>query len=791
MIRNYLKTAFRSLVRNKVHSFINIAGLSVGLVCSLFILLWVQNELSMDAFHKNGKNLYQVYERQYYDNKVNGQYYTPGLLAAELKREVPEIVYSSSATFYEQHTFKVGDKILQVDGGAADADFFKMFSFPLLQGNAQNAFNNPSAISISQKMAIALFGNEQAAIGKTVKMDSRKSFIISSVFEDIHNNSSFTFDYLINWTSYLDDNDWAKKWSNNTPYTYLQLRPDANPDLVNNKIAHVLEKLDAQFEKKGTFTQELSLQKFGEVYLHSHFTNGKIDGGRIEYVHLFSIIAVFILLIACINFMNLTTARSVKRAKEIGVRKVVGALRGSLIRQFISESLLLTSIAVAVSLFLLTALLPYFNDITKKQITLPFNEVSFWAKLILITLITGVISGSYPALFLSSFNPVKVLKGTLKLNTGTTIFRKGLVVFQFVLSIVLIISTIIISRQVSYVQSVNLGYDRENLVYIPIKGNLAQNYQVFKNEALGMPGIQSVSRTSNSPTNITQTTVGVDWQGKDPKTNVSFANSAIGFDFFKTMKLHLIAGREFSKDFSADSNGYILNEAALKRVGYKDPIGKSFTMWGNKGTIIGIVKDFNFNSMHEQIKPLVLQYGERWPSGYIVVKTLPGKTKEALAGLEKLSKQMSPDFEFRYTFSDDEYNKLYNNEQVVSKLSDGFAFLAIFISCLGLLGLAMFTAEQRIKEIGIRKVLGASVTSLFTLLSSEFLILMIIALVIATPFAWYGMNWWLQSYAYHPPVQWWIFAVAGGLTILIALATVSFQAAKAALVNPIKSLRSE
>jgi putative ABC transport system permease protein len=790
MIRNYLKVAWRNLVRNKVHTFINMAGLSVGLACSLLILLWVQNELSMDAFHKNGANLYQVYERQYYDHKVTGQYYTPGVLAAEMKKVIPEVQYAASATFYEKHTFKVGDKILKLEGGAADADFFKMFSYPLLQGNTQSALSSISDISISKKMAEEFFGSAQSAMGKTIRLDNRKDFIISSVFENVGANSSLKFDYLINWLSFLQDNPWAKEWGNNTPLTYIQLRADANPALVDSKITHLLENLDKD-EKKGTFTQELGLQRFDQTYLHGNLNDGKIEGGRIDYVHLFSIVAVFILLIACINFMNLTTARSVKRAKEIGVRKVVGAVRSVLIKQFISESLLLTSLAVIVSLFILVALLPLFNQITQKQIEPPFHDLSFWLKLVLITLITGIVSGSYPALFLSSFNPVKVLKGTLKLDSGTTLFRKGLVVFQFVLSVILIIGTIIISRQISYIQSINLGYDRENLIYVPIEGNLSSNYQVFKNEALKMPGIQMISRASNNPTNIAQSTVGVQWIGKAPNLTISFTNAAIGYDYMRTLKLKMVSGRDFSKDFATDSVGYILNETALKRIGYTDPIGKSFTMWGNKGIIIGIVKDFHFNSLHEQIKPLVLQYGEKWDSGTILVRTMPGKTKEALASLETVAKQLNPNFQFSYTFADDEYSKLYNNEQIVGKLSDVFAFLAIFISCLGLLGLAMFTAEQRLKEIGIRKVLGASVSSLFALLSSEFLVLVIIALVIATPLAWYGMNKWLQAFAYHEPVQWWVFAVSGGMIVLIALATVSFQAIKAALVNPIKSLRSE
>jgi len=790
MIKNYLKVAFRNLVRNKAHTFINMAGLSVGLACSLLILLWVQNELDMDAFHKNANTLYQVYERQYYDHKVNTQYYTPGVLAAEMKRVIPEVKYAVNAVFYDEHTFKAGDKVLKLKGGSADADFFKMFSFALLPGNIQAALNNPLGITVSQKMAEDFFGSTQQAMGKTIRIDNRKDFVITSVFENVGVNSSIKFDYLLNWASFLQDNPWAKEWGNNTPYTYIQLRADANPVLVDKKITHFLENLD-KGEKKGTFTQELGMQRFDEAYLHGTFTNGRVDGGRMGYVNLFSIVAIFILLIACINFMNLTTARSVKRAKEIGVRKVVGALRSVLIKQFISESLLLTSLAVITSLVLLAFLLPYFNQITQKQIELPFGQLSFWLKLLVITVITGIVSGSYPALFLSSFSPVKVLKGTLKLDSGTTLFRKGLVVFQFVLSVVLIIGTVIVSRQVNYIQSINLGFDRDNLVYIPLEGNLGQKYEVFKNEALKMPGIRSISLSSNLPTTISNSTVNVDWDGKDPGINASFSDAAVGYDFVSTVKLQIVAGRDFSKDFATDSAGYVINEEAVKRLGYASPIGRSLTIWGNKGKIIGVVKDFHFSSLHDKIKPLILYYGEKAGSGSMLIRTVPGQTKEALASLGSLYKQLNPDFQFTYTFSDDEYNKLYNSEQIVNKLSDAFAFLAIFISCLGLLGLAMFTAEQRVKEIGIRKVLGASVMSLFGLLSSEFLVLVVIALLIAIPVASFAMNYWLQSFAYHTPVQWWIFALSGGLIILIALATVSFQAIKAALINPIKSLRSE
>lgn len=791
MIRNYLKIAWRNLVKNKVHTFINLAGLSVGIVCSLLILLWVQNELSVDAFHKNDNRLFSVYERQMYDHKMHGSYNTPGVLADEMKKVIPEVEYASGFGFNDKSTFQVGDKILKLEGSAAGVDFFKMFSYPLLQGSVQSALSSPVSIAISRKMAEDFYGSPQAAIGKVIRYENKKNLTITAVFENLPNNVSQRFDFLTNWYSFLDENAWAKEWGNQGPSAYVMLRADANPAQVEKKIARFLDTYSKTDRKTATFIIDLGLQRFSDRYLHGNFEGDKIEGGRIEYVHIFSIVAVFILLIACINFMNLSTARSVKRAREIGVRKVVGALRSSLIQQFISESLLITTLSVVVSLVMLVLLLPLFNQVTQKQIELPFHQVTFWIELVGVTVITGLIAGSYPALFLSGFNPVKVLKGTLKLDSGASLLRKGLVVFQFVLSVVLVTGTIIVSRQMHYIQSKNLGYDRENLVYIPLEGDLLPKYDIFKNELAKMPGIQSVSRISQSPTDMHASTGGVEWTGKDPNVNIQFTQISVGYNFVNTMKLKVLEGRDFSKDYPTDSVGYIINEAALKRIGYKNPIGQPLTFWGKKGKIIGLLKDFHFNSMHEQINPIVIRVREKESYGSVLIRTQPGKTKEALASLQTLCKQINPAFPFTYYFSDEEYNKLYQSEQIVDKLSNVFSFLAIFISCLGLLGLAMFTAEQRVKEIGIRKVLGASVRSLFALLSSEFLWLVLISLFIAVPIAWYAMNKWLQNFVYHTPLQWWMFVLSGGMILLIALITVSFQTIKAALVNPIKSLRSE
>lgn len=790
MIRNYLKIAWRNLWRNKFFSTINILGLALGMVCSILILLWVQNELSTDSFHNNGSRLYAVIQRQYYDNKIMGQYSVPGVLANEMKKVIPEIEYATNYGFNNDNTFRVGNKILKLNGNAADSDFFKMFSFPLLEGNPKNALNTPVSIAISRKMAGDFFGSSHAAMGKTIRYNNKKDFTVTTVFEDMPKNSSLKFEYLINWDNFLKENAWAKQWGNNGPGAFVILRTDANPILVDKKVTHFLDKLNKEQSK--AFREELGLQKFGDVYLYSHFTNGKPDGGRIEYVHIFSIVAVFILLIACINFMNLTTARSVKRAREIGVRKVVGAVRGVLIRQFMGEAILLTFIAVVIAIVLVLLLLPVFNSVTQKQISYPFGHITFWLGLLGLIFVTGILSGSYPALFLSAFNPVTVLKGAVKLSTGSAWFRKGLVVFQFVLSAVLIVGTIVISKQVNYIQNKNLGYDRENLIYVPVEGDLPANYKIFKNKALNMPGVQQVTRMSDAPVNFGSTTGGVKWDGKDPNVNIEFTHIDVGYDFVKTMKLKLLSGRDFSRDFTTDTLNYLINESALKRIGYTDPIGKPLTLWDKKkGKIVGVLKDFHFNSLHDPIQPLIINLVDSSGYGNILVRSLPGQTKQALTTIEKLCRELNPNFTFTYYFTDEEYQKLYDNEQVVGKLSNIFAFLAIFISCLGLLGLAMFTAEQRVKEIGIRKVLGASMGSLFTLLSKEFLILVLIALLIASPLAWYFMYKWLQGYNYHTSIDWWVFVLAGVISIMIALMTVSFQSVKAALMNPVKSLRSE
>jgi putative ABC transport system permease protein len=788
MIRNYLAVAWRNLWKNKSFSAINILGLALGITCSLLILLWVRDEYNVDAFHNNGDRLYSVYQNTHFDGKIESGHYTPGPMPDEMKRVLPEVTHACGFAWNSWNTFAAGEKIMKLDGNAAGADFFSMFSYPLLEGNAATALNTPTSLAISRTMANSFFGSPKEAIGKTLRFENYRDLQVTAVFEDIPPGSSQRFKYLLNWDFFLERNEWAKNWGNNGPFTFLLLRPDADAEKLGARIKKFLDKYITDIPPG--FKMELGLQRYNDLYLHSQIKEGHITGGRIEYVRLFSVVAIFILLIACINFMNLTTARSVKRAKEIGVRKVVGAIRSALVRQFIGEALLITFIATIIAVVLMVLLLPVFNNVTTKSISLPLNEPYFYISLLSIILLTGFLSGSYPALLLSSFNPVAVLKGKLKLGGGAVWFRKGLVVFQFVLSITLITGMIVITRQVNYMQQVNLGFNKENLVFLPIEGELITKYKVFKEEAMRLPGIAGITQMSNRPTHIQNGTGGVTWPGKDPNVTIMFTQASVGYDFIKNLQLTLLQGRDFSTEF-ADSSSFIINETALAKIGYKDPIGQPIEFWGQKGTIVGLIKDFHFNSLHTPIEPLILRLGEDRGDGYMLIRTEAGKTPVALTGLEKLAKQINPQFPFAHQLADEEYASLYQKEKVIQELSNYFAFLGIFISCLGLLGLVMFTAGQRAREISIRKVLGASTGSLFALLSKDFVWLVGIAMVIASPLAWWAMSNWLQNFEYRIPVSWTIFAVAGIAAIVIALITISFQAIKAAIANPIKNLRTE
>jgi putative ABC transport system permease protein len=790
MLKNYLLVALRNLRRNKVFSFINLLGLALGMICSLLILLWVTDERSYDGFHPNGSSIYRVMvHNKDKDGHIGGSMdATSGLLADQLKKEVPEIAAAATVIWDHDQLFSVGNKTLKEKGRAAGADFFTVFrGFPLLQGDPATVLSSPDNIVISHRTAEKYFGTEDP-IGKRVRIDDRKDFQVSGVVADVPENSSIKFDFVIPVKNVFDEVSWMTdpSWRSFGPPTYVMLRPGASVNKVNAILRNFLER-----RNKVNTDKEMSLQPYQDMYLYGNFNNGVPDGGRISYVRLFSIVAAFILLIACANFMNLTTARSAKRAREVGVRKVVGAARMMLFAQFIGEAVLLAFLSVLVALPGAYLLLGPFNSLTGKHLILPLHDPLFFTGVAGVTLLTGVIAGSYPALFLSSLNPMKVLKSQLQLKSPANYFRNGLIVFQFVLSILLIVCTTVIYRQMKYLQTKDLGLNRENIVYIPMSGELSPKAETFRNALLRSGTVSGLSQSSSLPTNVGMATEDVSWPGKDPSSKASFWRMTVGYDFTKTMQIALLAGRDFSKGYGADSSNFLINETAARMMKLEDPVGKIITYQGREGTIIGVMKDFHIRSLHEPISPLFVSFQPAGQFSLTIARIRGGSTHAFLDGLEKSWKKYNPRYPVEYLFADDSFRQQYNSEMLVEKLSDIFTALAILISCLGLFGLSSFVAEQRTKEIGIRKVLGASVGGIVGMLSKDFVKLILLSAFIAFPLGWWAMQEWLKGFAFRVPVGVEVFAFALGSSLLIALLTVSFQAVKAGVANPVKSLRSE
>jgi len=788
MFSSYFKIGWRNILKNGMFSLINISGLSLGLACSIFIYLWVRDEYQMDTFHENVDRIYAVTSCEFMGDERNGTYDTPGSLGEELKKVFPEVDFACNVSWGTYNTFEVKDKKMKGPGNFAGKDFFEIFTYPMLIGSKSSALTSPASIAISRKMAVALFGSPEQAIHQAVRFENYKDLKVTAVFENLGDNASGRFDYILSWDVFEERNEWIKNWHNSGLQTYLLLNEKASASVLSSKMRFLIKNYDQEYSALDHL--ELGLQPYREKYLHGNFKDGYLAGGRIQYVRLFTWVGIIVLLIGSINFMNLSTARSLQRAKEIGVRKVNGAMKISLIGQFMMEAFLITSMAVVVALVLFTLLLPQFNQITFKNISSPFTTLAFWTGILCLIFITTLVSGSYPAFLLSSFKPVTVFRNTIERNSSATL-RQGLVVFQFALSMIFIVSVIVISRQFDFIQTKDIGYQKENLIYLPLNGELGSHYDVFKEEAMKIDGIMDISTMSNRPLELENSTGGVEWENKPADSKPTFIQAAVGYDFIATMKSTLVYGRDFSEK-NADTASYIINESALKVIGYKDPIGMPLTFWGTKGTIVGVVKDFHFNSLHVPIRPLVLRLmNQRNQWGYAFIRIAPGKTSAALKELAVLHQKLNPNFIFSEQFADEEYLYLYRSEQIVKQLSSYFAFLAIFISCLGLLGLVIFRAEQRTKEIGIRKVLGASVANIVRLLSTDFMKLIVLAIFLSTPVALYVMREWLSGFEYHVDIEWWMFAAAAGVSVVIALLTISVQALKAALSNPVKSLRAE
>jgi putative ABC transport system permease protein len=780
MFQNYFKVAWRNLIRYKGFTAINVIGLTLGLVFALLIALWVQDELSMNQFHSKIDRLYQIKANLYWSgNEPTTSRDIPGPIEKTIETEVPEIEMATKFNNDEQ-VFTVGETSTKEKGIYASAGFLQVFSFPLVAGDAKTALNDPNSVVISETMARKYFKTSDV-VGKTIELN-KESMQITGVAKDVPGNSSIQFEWLRSFDAFEKANDWSLTWGNFSFQTYVLLRPNADLASVQQKIKTIGKIKDHK--------AEIFLQPFAETHLYSKFENGKQAGGRIEYVRLFSAIALFVLLLACINFMNLATARAAQRAREIGIRKVVGAQRSSLIGQFMGEAILVSVFALVLAIGVAHLALPSFNALFEKELKIDYNNVNFWGISLTLTVVTGLLAGSYPALFLSGFRPIKVLKGDVfKMADGSSLLRKGLVVFQFVLSIFLIIGVTIIQQQIHFVKSKNLGINRQDMIYTILDGKLGEQKETFRQELLKSAALQAVTTLSDNPLNIEGSSGDLNWQGKDPSRMTSVSPIMVGDDFTKTMGIRLKAGRDF-RSFPADSANYIVNESAVKLMGMENPVGQEINFWMGKGKIVGVVEDFHLKSLHENITPLVICYApvNTWIAA---IKPAPGKTEAALAHLEKVAKSINPGYPVDYRFADEEFEKQYRNESLTGHLANWFAVIAIIISCLGLFGLATYATERRVKEIGVRKVLGASVSDIVTLLSQDFVKLVLISIIIAIPIGWWAMNRWLEVFAYRIDIQWWVFALAGGAAIIIAVLTVSFQAIRAAVSNPVNSLRSE
>jgi predicted permease len=785
MLYNYLIITLRGLRKSKAFSLINLLGLAVGMATSILILLWVQDELSFDNFHPHGDHVYRVVAAWQTNNETQEYAATPAPLAAVLKGEILEIRDVVRLGEGGQMLLTYRDKHFDETGALyADPALLRMFGFPLVKGDPNSALRDPHSVVLTQTLAQKYFPNEEA-VGKRIRVNNGADFTVTGVMRDVPANSHLRFSFVVPFELMKESNATLdNNWMDYNYTTYVQLHPGTPAAGVDGKLAAV-------FRRRNPDTQgRFYLEPMRRIYLYSKVPGDNARHGDAQSVYIFSAVAVFILLIASINYMNLATARSARRAKEVGLRKVAGANRGQLIGQFLGESVLLACVALGLALVLVWALLPVYSDITEKVLSMNMLLGNTLLALLAIAVCTGLVAGSYPALMLSAFQPVRVLKGTLSAGRGGAAFRRGLVVVQFTLSILLIFSTLVIYRQMQYVQTKNLGFEKENILTFVLRGDLNRKYETVRGELLRQPGVVAVTSASQDLTNVNSSTGGGDWEGKPAESRLILNQLSVDRDFTDAFNLRMVAGRGFSRQYATDSAAFILNEEAVRQMGLQSPVGKRFSAHNVTGTIVGVAEDFHFKSLHEPIEPMVLFVSPNW-RGQAYVKIKPGYEAAAVAACEKVWKTFNPSYPFAYRFLDENFDRMYRAEQRAGRLFRYFAGIAIFIACLGLFGLAAYTAEQRVREIGIRKVLGASVSSLVTLLSREFVVLVIISFALAVPLGWYLMNGWLSDFAYRIRLSWWLFAVAGGLAAVIALLTVSFQSIKAALADPVHSLKSE
>jgi putative ABC transport system permease protein len=785
MLKNYFKIAWRNLFRNKSFSITNVLGLTIGITCTVLILLWVQDEVGYDRFQNNYSTIYKVMATRNFNNQVFTDENMVLPLARSIETNVAQVKQAVVTTHRYPTVFRYGQTKLKKQGYTVSEHFFNIFSWKFIKGNPATALSDPSSVVLSKSATIAFFGNEDP-INKVLRVDNSRDAKVTAVVDDPPGNSSFQFDYIFPF-NYSDDNIKASmnEWTNSSWTVFLRTAAGVSVETLNKNINELKYNHDPNDKKVSSYFA-FPMSKWR---LYSDFKEGKNVGGMIEYVRLFTEVALIILLIACINFMNLSTARSEKRAKEVGVRKTLGSNKKQLIAQFFFESMILTGIAFVLSVLAVELLLPAFNKLVDKQLVLDFTQPAFWLVSLGIILATGIVAGSYPALYLSSFNPIKVLKGTVLAGKAAVLPRRILVVLQFVTSILLISATIIVYQQIKHVRNRDIGYNPNNLIMIPNTSDTQKNFTVIKDELLKTGKVNSVTRTFSPITEIWWKSPSPDYEGKPSNANIIFTGFSTDADFSKTIGVRMLQGRDFSGTPS-DSSSMLLNKAAVKAMGLKNPIGMQMR-YGKNYTVIGIMEDVIMESPYKPVEPMMAYYRPD-NSNYIDIRLSESvKPHDALVSIESIFKRYNPAYPFEYTFADQEFGKKFITEELISRITNIFAGLAIFICCIGLAGLASFTIEKRMREIGIRKVLGASVQQLLLLVSTEFLKLVLIAFVIAVPLTWWLMNNWLQKYTYRVNVSAWLFGMVGFLMLLLTLIVVSLNTLKAATSNPVKTLRTE
>ena len=779
MLKSYFKMAWRSLLKNKVSSIINISGLAVGLATGIIILLVIVDEFSYDHFNKNLSDTRLLMKNEIMPDNVNTTETTPGQLAAAVRTEIPEVKYAARFCYGGDALIGYNNKTIYLQSIYTEPDFFNIMTLPAIQGNPVEALQEPGSVVLTESAAKKIFGNENP-IGKTITQNVAHVLKVAAIIKDVPQNSSNRFEMALSFHLFEPENEWLKKWDDNRILTWIQVKPHTNEVALNAK----LKKL---FLQKQNENIELFAYPFAKMNLYSRFRNGKPVGGLIDLMMLLAAIAAFVLLIACINFMNLATARSEKRAREVGVRKVMGASRKLLILQFMGEALLLSLLALVIGAVLANILLPLFMQLSGKHFTPDYYNWRIWALMIALGLITGIVAGSYPAFYLSRFQPVKVLKKLMTQGKGGGVFRKSLVTFQFMISIFLIIGTIVIFKQIEYVQSRPIGYSQENLIDIPAKGEMRERIDLVKNELLRINGVKSVTAASDNLIGFGGSFNGLEWPGKRPDEDFRIISTQVQYDWIKTTGLQLASGRDFSRDYGADSLSCLINEEAAKRMHLQNPIGTKL----GSNTVVGVVKNFVFNNPTGIIGPMIIYHSKSGLSHFLVRINNDNKWRQRIAEIEKTMKRINPNFPFEFSFTKDDYQQNFRNIRSIALMTNSFGIMAIFISCLGLFGLSAFLAERRRKEISVRKVLGASVSGLWYSLSKSFVKPVIIAFVLSAPLAGWIMQKVLDSMEYHTRLSWWMFGASGIGAILIAIGTVSFHSLRAAQANPVTALQSE